>query len=182
MISNVTSKPDWQHGLRLYQAYDRDAGVRDIKATVDVVANLPESIGKVAVVGYCLGALMTFLTAVRSTVAAAVAYHGDDTEKYLGEARQHFAGYRHRRPKGSLLGYETRKRLFPRAHRFSRRVLEPSVPVVSLFGPVVRRTLIRVRDRSNPLDIFYAVFDRNAQPQGRSVLNRQRYSVHFVAQ
>ena len=27
---NVTSEADWQHGLRLYQAYDRDAGVRDI--------------------------------------------------------------------------------------------------------------------------------------------------------
>src|SRR5580704_1043145 len=25
----VTSEADWQHGLRLYQAYDRDAGVRD---------------------------------------------------------------------------------------------------------------------------------------------------------
>ena len=23
---SVTSEPDWQHGLRLYQAYDRDAG------------------------------------------------------------------------------------------------------------------------------------------------------------
>jgi carboxymethylenebutenolidase len=83
---SATSEPDWQHGPRLYQAYDRDAGVRDIKATVDVVANLPETIGKVAVLGYCLGALMTFLTAVRSTVAAAVACHGGDTEKYLGEA------------------------------------------------------------------------------------------------
>jgi dienelactone hydrolase len=24
---SVTSEADWQHGLRLYQAYDRDAGV-----------------------------------------------------------------------------------------------------------------------------------------------------------
>jgi pimeloyl-ACP methyl ester carboxylesterase len=31
------------------------------------------------------GALMTFLTAVRCHVDAAVAYHGSDTEKYLGE-------------------------------------------------------------------------------------------------
>src|SRR5579863_10589252 len=30
---SVTSEGDWQHGLRLYQAYDRDAGVRDIKDT-----------------------------------------------------------------------------------------------------------------------------------------------------
>jgi carboxymethylenebutenolidase len=82
---SVTSEADWQHGLRLYQAYDRDAGVRDIQDTLDAVAKLPEYTGKVAVLGYCLGALMTFLTAVRCHVDAAVAYHGADTEKYLGE-------------------------------------------------------------------------------------------------
>jgi carboxymethylenebutenolidase len=82
---SVTSDADWQHGLRLYQAYDRDAGVRDIKDTLDAVAKLPECSGKIAVQGYCLGALMTFLTALRCHVDAAVAYHGGDTEKYLGE-------------------------------------------------------------------------------------------------
>jgi carboxymethylenebutenolidase len=82
---SVRSEPDWQHGLRLYQAYDRDAGVRDIKDTTGAVAKMPECTGKIAVLGYCLGALMTFLTAVRYRVDAAVAYHGADTEKYLGE-------------------------------------------------------------------------------------------------
>src|SRR5580693_3324671 len=82
---SVTSEADWQHGLRLYQAYDRDAGVRDIKDTLNAVAKLPECTGKIAVQGYCLGALMTFLTAVRCRVDAAVAYHGADTEKCLGE-------------------------------------------------------------------------------------------------
>jgi carboxymethylenebutenolidase len=55
---------------------------------VKVVADLPECSAKVAVLGYCLGGLMTFLTAVRSAVTAAVAYHGGDTEKYLGEANR----------------------------------------------------------------------------------------------
>src|SRR6266849_1486806 len=82
---SVTSEPDWQHGLRLYQAYDRDADARDVKDTVNAVAKLPGCTGKVAVHGYCLGALMVFLTAVRYGVDAAVAYHGRDTEKYLGE-------------------------------------------------------------------------------------------------
>ena len=82
---SVTSEADWQHGLRLYQAYDRDAGARDVKDTADAVAKLPECAGKVAVLGFCLGALMTFLTAARYRVDAAVAYHGSDTEKYLGE-------------------------------------------------------------------------------------------------
>src|SRR5271163_1114739 len=81
----VNSEPDWQHGLRLYQAYDRDAGARDVKDTANAVAKLPGCTGKVAVLGYCLGALMVFLTAVRFGVDAAVAYHGGDTEKYLGE-------------------------------------------------------------------------------------------------
>jgi carboxymethylenebutenolidase len=83
---SVTSEPDWQHGLRLYGAYDRDAGARDMKDTVEAVRELPECNGKVAVLGYCLGGLMVFLTAVRCHgVDAAVAYHGGDTEKYLGE-------------------------------------------------------------------------------------------------
>jgi carboxymethylenebutenolidase len=82
---SVRSETDWQHGLRLNQAYDRDAGAKDIKDTVNTVAKLPECTGKVAVLGYCIGGLMTFLTAVRYGVDAAVAYHGGDTEKYLGE-------------------------------------------------------------------------------------------------
>src|ERR1700758_5235009 len=82
----VTSEADWQHGLRLYSAYDRDAGVKDIKDTIDAVRNLPECNGKVALLGYCLGALMVFMTAVRNEgIDAAVLYHRGDTEKYLGE-------------------------------------------------------------------------------------------------
>src|ERR1700683_1803313 len=61
---SVTSEPDWQHGLRLYQAYDRDAGAKDVKDTADTVAKLPESAGKGAVLGFCLGGRMTFLPAV----------------------------------------------------------------------------------------------------------------------
>src|SRR5271167_518068 len=52
---SVTSEVDWQHGLRLYSAYDRDAGAKDVKDTVDAVRNLPECNGRVAVLGYCLG-------------------------------------------------------------------------------------------------------------------------------
>lgn len=82
---SVSSEADWQHGLRLYQAYDRDAGAADVKDTVSAAATLRECTGKVAVLGYCLGGLMVYLTAVRYGVDAAVAYHGGDTEKYLSE-------------------------------------------------------------------------------------------------
>jgi carboxymethylenebutenolidase len=83
---SVTSEADWAHGLRLYGAYDRDAGAKDVKDTVNAVRNLTECNGKVALLGYCLGALMVFIATVRyHGVDVAVAYHGGDTEKYLGE-------------------------------------------------------------------------------------------------
>ena len=82
---DVRSEADWQHGLRLYQAYDRDAGAKDVRDTVAAAAEMPDCTRKVAVLGYCLGGLLTFLTAVRYDVDAAVVYHGGDTEKYLDE-------------------------------------------------------------------------------------------------
>src|SRR5271167_4811011 len=49
---DVTSEADWQHGLRLYGAFDRDAGAKDVMQTVRAAADLPESTGKAAVLGY----------------------------------------------------------------------------------------------------------------------------------
>lgn len=80
------SEAEWQKGLALYTAYDRDAGVRDIISTIDAVRRMHGASGKVAVMGFCLGGLLAFLTSARGTVDAAVAYHGADTEHYLGEA------------------------------------------------------------------------------------------------
>ena len=85
---SVTSEADWQHGLRLNQAFDRDAGARDIRDTVILAAKLPGCTGKVAILGYCIGGLMTFLTTARFGADAAVVYHGGDTEKYLDEAHR----------------------------------------------------------------------------------------------
>ena len=82
---DVTSEESWPHGLRLYMAFDREAGVRDVMETVRTAVELEESNGKVALLGFCLGALMVFITAARYEVDAAVAYHGGDTEKYLAE-------------------------------------------------------------------------------------------------
>ncbi len=83
---SVSSKDDWDHGLRLNMNYNRDTGAKDIKDTIDIVAAMPECNGRVAVLGYCIGGLMTYLTTARfSGITAAVAFHGGDTEKYLGE-------------------------------------------------------------------------------------------------
>src|SRR5260221_8926492 len=81
---SVTSEPDWQHGLRLYQAYDRYAGAKDVKDTATVMAKLPQCSGRVAVLGYCLGGLVHFRNRASHSVDAAVVYHGGDTEKKFG--------------------------------------------------------------------------------------------------
>src|SRR6201996_943728 len=49
---DVRSEADWQHGLRLYAAYDRDAGGRGIAQTIRAAVALKESTGKVALLGY----------------------------------------------------------------------------------------------------------------------------------
>jgi carboxymethylenebutenolidase len=56
-----------------------------VKDVVSVVAELPDCTGKVALLGYCFGGLMAFLTAARYGVDAGVAFHGGETEKYLDE-------------------------------------------------------------------------------------------------
>jgi carboxymethylenebutenolidase len=83
---NSWSEAEWRKGLALYAAYDRNQGVLDIVDAVGAAKALEGTSGKVGVMGFCLGGLMTFLTAARSKVDAAVAYHGGDTEKYLDEA------------------------------------------------------------------------------------------------
>src|SRR5260370_11277830 len=84
---DVTSEADWQHGLRLYTAFDRDAGARDVMETVRTTVELRESTGTVALLGYCLGGVMVFITAARYEVGASVAYHGRWTGKYHREGR-----------------------------------------------------------------------------------------------
>jgi carboxymethylenebutenolidase len=84
---NTWSDEERKKGLALYTAYDRDTGVRDVIATVRAAEQLQGATGKVGVMGFCLGGLMTYLTAARHHLDAGVAYHGGDTESYLDEAQ-----------------------------------------------------------------------------------------------
>jgi carboxymethylenebutenolidase len=84
---NSWSEEEWKKGLALYTAYDRNIGVRDILAAVRAAKQLQGATGKVGVMGFCLGGLMTYLTAARHHLDVAVTYHGGDTESYLDEAK-----------------------------------------------------------------------------------------------
>lgn len=87
VVLDSLTPEEWQKAFGLYQAFDRDKGVADIAATLDAAAKLDGATGKVGVMGFCLGGLMTYLVAVRHKVDAAVAWHGGDTDSYLDEAK-----------------------------------------------------------------------------------------------
>lgn len=79
------SEADWAKGFALYNAFDYDKGVADIAATIAFARTLAGASGKVGVMGYCLGGLMTFLTAARTGADAAVAYYPGGADKYAAE-------------------------------------------------------------------------------------------------
>lgn len=77
---------EWQKGFQFYQRFDRERGVDDIGATLEAARQLPGCSGKAAVMGFCLGGLMTFLAAARLSPDAAAEYYGGETDRYVNES------------------------------------------------------------------------------------------------
>ena len=82
---NSWSEADWKRGLELYNAYDLDRGIRDVAAVALAARTIDRGNGKVGVMGFCLGGLMSYLTAARTPIDAAVEYYGGGTDQHLGE-------------------------------------------------------------------------------------------------
>ena len=70
------SPEEWKKAYALYTGFERNAGVADIAATMAAARSLPGANGKIGVMGYCLGGLMTFLTAARVGADAAALANG----------------------------------------------------------------------------------------------------------
>lgn len=79
---------DFQKAFELYQQYDEDLGVEDIRDSLSFLKTLPEcdpSVG-LGLVGYCLGGKLAYLAACRiPELACAVSYYGVGIEKSLDE-------------------------------------------------------------------------------------------------
>jgi carboxymethylenebutenolidase len=86
-LSLSESDPDaWRKGFALYAAFDMAQGVGDIAAAIAAARHMDGASGSVAVTGYCMGGLLTYLCAARIEADAFVAYYGGGTERYLTEA------------------------------------------------------------------------------------------------
>lgn len=66
-------------------AFDVEAGVADIGATVDFLTSMKEYNGKFAVSGFCFGGRFTLLAATRLGAAAGAAFHGTNIGLDLAE-------------------------------------------------------------------------------------------------
>lgn len=82
------SEAEWKRAFELFNAFDVDLGVKDIKATIAAIRADAGCNGKVGAVGYCLGGKLAFLTATRTDVDAAVSYYGVGLEAQVGEAEK----------------------------------------------------------------------------------------------
>src|ERR1700743_1049777 len=70
------TEAEWQRAFALFNAFDVDAGVKDIAATIATVRQDPGCNGKVGAVGFCLGGTLAYLTATRTDSDATVGYYG----------------------------------------------------------------------------------------------------------
>jgi carboxymethylenebutenolidase len=80
------SKAEWDRAFELFNACDVAKAVEDIGRTVDYVRQHERCTGKVGAMGFCLGGLLAFLTAVRTSADAAVSYYGVGIDNVVGEA------------------------------------------------------------------------------------------------
>ena len=71
------SEAEWKRAFELFNAFDVDAGVKDIQATIKTIRADAGCSGKVGAVGFCWGgAMVNNLATVSAELAAGVAYYG----------------------------------------------------------------------------------------------------------
>ncbi len=75
------SEAEWQTAFGLFQKFDQDQGIADIRAAVAALRARPECTGpdgtpKVGVLGFCLGGTMAYRAAAEAGVDCAVSYYG----------------------------------------------------------------------------------------------------------
>lgn len=76
---------DWQKAFGFYQNFDVDLGVKDIASAVKALRGMPDVVGKVGAIGFCLGGKLAYLAAARAGVDCAVGYYGVGIEASLNE-------------------------------------------------------------------------------------------------
>lgn len=80
------SEEEWKRAFELFNGFDVDLGVEDLKSTLAAARVLDGANGKAGSIGYCLGGKLAYLMATRSDSDANVSYYGVGLDALLGEA------------------------------------------------------------------------------------------------
>ncbi|MBU0800777.1 MAG: dienelactone hydrolase family protein [Alphaproteobacteria bacterium] len=79
------SEAEWKRAFELFNLFDVDQGVEDLRATEHVFKGHAQSTGQVGCLGYCLGGKLAYLMAARTNIDCAVSYYGVGIDQLLGE-------------------------------------------------------------------------------------------------
>ncbi len=80
------TEAEWQRAFELFNAFDVDKGIEDMKATLAMLRTHEACNGHAGSVGYCLGGKIAYLMATRSDADASVGYYAVGLDELLGEA------------------------------------------------------------------------------------------------
>lgn len=80
------TEEEWQKAFELFEKFDVDTGIEDLRATAHTFKEHTENTGKIGCLGYCLGGKMAYLMAARTNVDAAIGYYGVGLDELLDEA------------------------------------------------------------------------------------------------
>lgn len=80
------SEEEWKKAFELFQGFDVDKGVEDMKDGLTALHKLDACTGKAGAVGYCLGGKLAFLMAIHSDADCNVSYYGVGLDELVGDA------------------------------------------------------------------------------------------------
>lgn len=80
------TEEEWKRAFALFNGFDVDLGVEDLKSTLAAARKIDGANGKAGTIGYCLGGKLAFLMATRSDADANVSYYGVGLDALLDEA------------------------------------------------------------------------------------------------
>ncbi len=80
------TEAEWARAFELFNLFDVEKGIDDMKLTVAHMRRHEACNGKVGTVGYCLGGKIAYLMATRSDADCNVSYYGVGLDELLGEA------------------------------------------------------------------------------------------------
>lgn len=80
------SEAEWKRAFELYQGFNVELGIEDLKTTLAYIRRQENCTGKAGTIGYCLGGKLAFLMAARSDADCNVSYYGVGIQDMVDEA------------------------------------------------------------------------------------------------